>query len=39
MKLQIELFIESLESAPEEIILDFDNTDDLVHGNQEVLFF
>ena len=39
MKLQIELFIESFESAPEEIILDFDNTDDPVHGSQEGRFF
>jgi Transposase DDE domain group 1 len=31
----IEKFIASFEQAPEELILDFDATDDPVHGNQE----
>jgi hypothetical protein len=39
MTLMIDVFIESFESAPSEIILDFDNTDDAVHGNQEGRFF
>ena len=39
MKLQIEMFVESFESAPEKVVLDFDNTDDPVHGNQEGRFF
>jgi hypothetical protein len=32
-------FIASYEEAPDEIILDFDATDDLVHSNQEQHFF
>jgi len=32
-------FIASFEKAPEELILDFDATDDRVHGNQEGRFF
>ena len=35
----IELFIRSYKKAPEELILDFDATDDLVHGKQEGRFF
>ena len=35
----IETFIKSFKSAPEELILDFDATDDPVHGNQEGRFF
>lgn len=35
----VELFIESHDEAPQEIILDFDATDDLTHGNQERSFF
>ena len=35
----VELFIESHDEAPEEIILDFDATDDPTHGNQERSFF
>ena len=35
----IEQFIASFESAPEELILDFDATDDVVHGKQEGHFF
>jgi hypothetical protein len=34
-----DVFIESFEEGPEEIILDFDNTDDRVHGKQEGRFF
>jgi hypothetical protein len=39
MNLMIDVFIESFKNVPEEIILDFDNTDDAVHGNQEGKFF
>jgi hypothetical protein len=39
MNLQIEIFIESFKSPPKKIVLDFDNTDDPVHGNQEGRFF
>jgi hypothetical protein len=35
----IELFIRSYKRAPEELILDFDATDDAVHGKQEGRFF
>lgn len=35
----VEKFIESFERPPEELILDFDATDDPVHGNQEGRFF
>jgi hypothetical protein len=39
-KLLVELFIESFDGQPpEELILDFDATDDPVHGNQEGRFF
>lgn len=38
-KLLVELFIESYETAPQEIILDFDATDDPVHGRQQGRFF
>ena len=38
-KLLVELFIESFESAPKELVLDFDATDVPVHGNQEGRFF
>jgi hypothetical protein len=34
-RILIEQFIASFERAPEELVLDFDATDDLVHGNQE----
>jgi len=37
--LLVDLFIESHERAPEEIILDLDATDDPIHGNQEGRFF
>ena len=35
----IEQFISTFKSSPKELILDFDPTDDLVHGNQENRFF
>jgi hypothetical protein len=35
----VEQFIASHKDAPEEVILDFDATDDLVHGQQEGRFF
>jgi hypothetical protein len=38
-KLFVELFIESFETPPKEIILDFDATDDRIHGNQEQRYF
>lgn len=38
-KLLVELFIESHKEPPEEVILDFDATDDPVHGRQEGRFF
>lgn len=38
-KLLVELFIESHKTPPQEIILDFDATDDPVHGKQEGRFF
>jgi Transposase DDE domain group 1 len=38
-KLLVELFIESHKTPPKEIILDFDATDDPVHGRQEGRFF
>jgi hypothetical protein len=34
-KLMVESFIESFATPPEEIVLDFDATDDEVHGHQE----
>jgi len=37
--LWVDLFLDSFEEAPEEIVLDFDATDDPVHGNQEGKFF
>jgi hypothetical protein len=38
-RVMIEQFISSYESAPSELILDFDATDDRVHGQQEGRFF
>src|SRR5258708_36037527 len=38
-KLLVDLFLESHASAPEEIILDLDATDDPLHGGQEGRFF
>lgn len=37
--LLVDLFLESFRRAPKEIVLDFDATDDPVHGNQEGKFF
>jgi len=34
-KVFVETFIGSFAVAPEEVVLDFDPTDDPVHGNQE----
>jgi hypothetical protein len=38
-KVMIEQFIASYKTAPKQLILDFDATDDEVHGNQEGKFF
>jgi len=38
-KVLVEAFVASHESPPEELVLDFDATDDAVHGNQEGRFF
>ena len=38
-RLLVELFIESFDAPPEELTLDFDATDDPVHGEQEGRFF
>jgi hypothetical protein len=38
-KVLVEIFIASFKSAPKELILDFDATDDPVHGMQEGRFF
>jgi hypothetical protein len=35
----VKIFLESYSKEPREIILDLDVTDDLVHGNQEQVFF
>jgi hypothetical protein len=35
----VDLFLESTDEAPEQIILDFDATDDPLHGHQEGRFF
>jgi hypothetical protein len=35
----VELFLDSFQTAPEEVVLDFDATDDPVHGEQEGKFF
>lgn len=35
----VDTFIESYDEPPEEIILDYDATDDTVHGNQERRYF
>lgn len=37
--LLVDLFLDSFKKAPKEIILDFDATDDPVHGNQEGRFY
>lgn len=38
-RLLVDLFLDSFKEAPQEIILDFDATDDPVHGHQEGRFF
>ena len=38
-ELFVEIFLDSFEREPEEIILDFDATDDPLHGQQEGRFF
>ena len=38
-ELLVELFIESFDQPPKELILDFDATDDPIHGQQEARFF
>ena len=38
-KALVEIFIASHTTPPEELVLDFDATDDAVHGNQEGRFF
>jgi hypothetical protein len=35
----VEQFVAAHDSPPEELVLDFDATDDLIHGNQEKRFF
>jgi hypothetical protein len=35
----VEMFLESYKKAPQRIVLDLDNTDDPLHGNQEGRFF
>lgn len=37
--LMVDIFLESFAEAPEEIVLDLDATDDLVHGGQEGRFY
>jgi len=38
-KRMVNVFIDSFDEAPKELVLDFDATDDLVHGNQAGKFF
>lgn len=38
-RLFVDIFLESYSKPPQSIILDLDVTDDLVHGNQEQVFF
>lgn len=38
-KVLVEMFVASHATPPEELVLDFDATDDAVHGNQEGRFF
>jgi Transposase DDE domain group 1 len=38
-RLMVDVFIESHQEAPTELILDLDVTDDLIHGHQEGRFF
>lgn len=37
--LMVDIFVESFGSAPNEIVIDLDTTDDPLHGNQEGRFF
>lgn len=39
LNLMVDVFMESFDSAPGELVLDFDNTDIEVHGKQEGRFF
>jgi hypothetical protein len=38
-QLLIDLFLEAYDTPPEEVILDFDATDDIIHGRQQGRFF
>lgn len=38
-RLLVEVLLEGYEQAPEQVILDLDSTDDLIHGHQEGRFF
>lgn len=38
-RLLVEIYLDHFETAPEEIVLDFDATDDPLHGGQEGRFF
>lgn len=38
-ELLVDVFLDSFKKAPKEIVLDFDATDDPLHGNQEGRFF
>jgi hypothetical protein len=38
-KVFVEKFIESFKTSPKKLILDFDATDDEIHGHQEGRFF
>ena len=38
-KVFVDTFVRSFATAPEEVLLDFDATDDPIHGNQEGRFF
>ena len=38
-RLFVEKFIESFKEVPKELVLDFDATDDLIHGEQEKCFY
>lgn len=38
-ELLVDVFLDSFQEAPEELILDYDATDDLTHGNQEKRHF
>ena len=38
-ELLVDIFLESFQEPPEEIVLDYDATDDLIHGNQDKRHF